>query len=106
MLSIANFKYLKKQGSKVKAKALAGLNPSKIALGVVLNFYFRLLGIGLLFAFLFKYKIADPVFLILGLSVIPVQSFIILIERKLIGKLSPFLERRVKLWKSRFFSYA
>ena len=74
------FQQLRRDGWRIASKALAGVEHGKIFKGFILRYYFRLLGVGILIGFVLGFKILDPIFLCLGLSLPLIQLFMILLE--------------------------
>ncbi len=79
-ISLVHFQFLKRDGRDIARKAQAGLPYNRILLVFLLKFYSRLLVTGVIVGLLFRYELAQPLYLVLGLSVIVLHLFYLLFE--------------------------
>ncbi len=92
-VSLGLFQFLKRDGREIAAKALAGVPHGRILLVFLFKFYLRLLAVGLFLGVLFALRLAHPIPVTLGLSVVVFQLFLWLIELAF-KKISPAIALR------------
>ncbi len=93
LVSWVFYAFVKRDAREAARKALAGIASGRIVFSVLAKFYARLLAAGLILGVFFMFGLLDPVALVLGMSIVTIQLFLmfaklIVKERSLVFKRS------------------